>query len=468
MKPIGLIEKVRRTIDHYGLLSRGDQVIAGISGGVDSMVLFHILHSLRQDFSLTLVIAHLNHGLRPEESEKEAELVRRESARYGLPFEYKTFDVKKVQRSGGLSIQEAARRVRFQFFNELLQKYGGGKIALAHHADDQVETILLRLLRGAGLTGLKGILPFREGRIIRPLLEVWKEEIETYAKENSILYLTDSSNLKLDYLRNQIRLKLIPFIERNFQSNFRRTIFRTTNLLREENDFIEQEAEKAYRLLVHKKEKEIAFSFSSYQALHPALQWRVLQLALRDLENRWNRDEARGLDVNLIYKKLKEPRPSLLLELSRGISFEKRYDEITLKKGRPKMIPSFEIELNVPGRTFLEEIDREIEAEVIPWDNSNRIDESQKVAFLDFERLDFPLKVRNLRPGDRFQPMGCGGTQKLKKFLIDHKVPEIDRPGIPLIISGKTIAWVGEYRIDERFKVTPYTRNVLRLKIIKR
>lgn len=468
MNPFGLIDKVRRTIDHYGLLSRGDQVIAGISAGVDSMVLLHLLYSLRQDFSLTLIIAHLNHGLRPEESEKEAELVQKESVRLGLPFEYRQFKVKEFQESGGYSLQEAARRIRFQFFNDLLQKYGGGRIALGHHADDQVETVLLRLLRGSALKGLKGMLPFREGRIIRPLLEVWKEEIEAYAQENAILYLTDTSNLKLDYLRNQVRLKLIPFIEKHFQPNFRRTILRTATFLRVEDDFIEQEAEKAYRSIVHQKAEEIGFSFSSYRALHPALQRRVLQLAIGELVKQWNRDEVRELDVNLIDKALKEPRPSLLLELSRGIYFEKRYDEISLKRGGPKIIPPFEVELKVPGRTFLEEIEREIEAEVIPWDTSNKIDESQNVVFLDFERLDFPLRVRNLRPGDRFQPMGAGGTQKLKKFLIDHKIPKIDRPRIPLLVSGKAIAWVGECRLDERFKVTPYTRKVLKLKIIKR
>jgi len=460
-----LFEHVRRTIDHYRLLEKGDRVIMGVSAGVDSMVLLHLLNAFRQEFDLFLIVAHIHHGLRPVESEKEAELVQKESVRLGLPFEYGQFNVKEFRESEGFSMQDAARRIRFQFFHNLLKKYGGGKIALGHNADDQVETVLLRLLRGSGLKGLKGMLPIREKRVIRPLLEVWKEEIEGFARENSISYLTDSSNLKGDYLRNRLRLKLIPLIEQDYQPGFRRTIIKTSTLLREENDFMEKEAGEAYQKIAYEEGGEITFKFSAYQSLHKAIQWRVIQKVLERMEDGLKIDEGEWSDVNLIYRRLRQTPASLLLELSHGLCLEKRYDRVLLRKERLRTIPPFEVDLNVPGRTYIREIEREVVVEEREWDSSKSIDESQNVAFLDYERLHLPLRMRNFRPGDRFQPLGAKGTQKLKDFFIDHKIPKYERPSIPLLISGEMIAWIVGYRIDERVKITSETKRVLRIEV---
>ncbi len=463
-----LFEKARRAIDRYRLLEKGDRVIVGVSAGVDSMVLLHLLNALRQDYSLSLIIAHLNHGLRPVESGIEADLVQKESVRLGLPFEYRQFNVKAIQESGGFSLQDAARRVRFQFFHDLCDKYGGGKIALGHHADDQVETILMMLMRGSGLKGLKGMLPIREGKVIRPLLEVWREEVEWFARENSIAYLTDSSNIKQDYLRNRLRLNLIPLIERDYQTGFRQAVLRTSTLLREENDFIEQEAGKVYQKITYKSRGEIGFVFSTYQSLHPAIQWRILQKILEEMEAGLSRDESGWSDVNLIYRRLQQPQASLLLELTHGLCLEKRYDTVLLRRGRPKTILPFEVELNIPGQTFLKEIEREVVVEERDWDGSEPIHESRNVAFLDYEQVHPPLKIRNFRPGDRFHPLGAEGTQKLKEFFIDHKIPKMERANIPLLVSGEMIAWIAGYRIDERFKVTPHTRRLLKVEIFQR
>ncbi len=171
-----LLDQIKRTIDFYHLLEKGDRLIIGVSGGIDSMVLLHVLNTYRQEFALSLIVAHVNHGLRPDESEKEAELVQKESERLGLPFEYGQFDAKEFQKTAGLSLQDAGRKIRFHFFNSLLSKYHAQKIALGHNADDQVETVLLRLMRGSGLKGLRGMLPIRDGRVIRPLLQVWRRE----------------------------------------------------------------------------------------------------------------------------------------------------------------------------------------------------------------------------------------------------------------------------------------------------
>lgn len=462
-----LLNQVKRTIERYHLLEKGDRLVVGVSGGVDSMVLLHLLSSYRQAFGLSLIVAHVNHGLRPDESEKEAELVQNESSGLGLPFEYAQFDVRGFQRIRGLSVQDAGRRVRFHFFNSLLLKYDAQKIALGHNADDQVETVLLRLMRGSGLKGLKGMLPAREGEVIRPLLEVWRREIESFATENGIPFLLDSSNLKKDYLRNRLRLDLIPLIEKEYQPNFRTVVMRASAILREEDDYLERGVEEAYPKIVHEEKGNLSFKFSEYQSLHRAIQWRLVQKVLGKIYSKgMDLEEGDWLDVGSIYRRLNQASPSFRFELTHGLCFEKRYDMVSLGKGEVKPILPFEVELISPGRTFIEEIGKEVVIEETNRDAMWVLNGSPDTALLDYQNLTFPLKMRNFRPGDRFQPLGTRGTQKLKEFFIDHKIPRFDRPKIPLLVSGERIAWVAGYRIDEQVKITEKTRRVLRVELV--
>jgi tRNA(Ile)-lysidine synthase len=464
-----LLEKARKTIDRYHLLDRAERVVVGVSGGVDSMVLLRLLNVIREDFGLSLIVAHVNHGLRPDESEREAELVEKESSRLGLPFEYGRFDARGFSRSAGLSLQDAARRIRYHFFKTLLLKYQAHKIALGHHADDQVETILLRLLRGSGLRGLRGMLPIRQRRVIRPLLETWRSEIESYAAENEILYLTDSSNLKKDYLRNRLRLDLIPFIEREYQSNFKDSVTRTAAILREEDDYLEREAGKASQTMIHEEKGSLTFKYSEFQSYPPSIQWRIVEKLLDRIYQEETLGDEAWFSIHPLYEKLKHPAPSFLLELPHGIQIAKRYDQVMLKICETRLVPPFEVELSLPGPTRIEEIEREVKIEVEEIQNKLKREglvSSPNVALLDYQQLQFPLKMRNFRPGDRFQPLGVQGEQKLKKFFIDHKVPRYERPGISLLLSGERIVWVVGYRIDDRVKVTEKTKKVLRIEVM--
>jgi tRNA(Ile)-lysidine synthase len=461
-----LFNQVKRTIDRYYLLEKGDRVIVGVSAGVDSMVLLYLLNTFRETFDLSLIVAHLNHGLRPEESEREAELVQKESARLGFLFEYGQFNVKEYQKLRGLSQQEAARKIRFHFFHDLLIKHQAQKIALGHNADDQMETVLLRLIRGSGLQGLKGILPAREGKVIRPLLEVWRREIEDFAMKKEISFLIDSSNLKTDYLRNRIRLALVPLIEREYQPNFKEILLRTSTILREENDYLEKGAEEAYQAITEEKKDILSFKFSAYQTLHSALQWRVIKKMVERIYDRGMFMEDGGwAEVNKIYKKLRRPSPSFHFELPHEVFVEKRYDIVYLGRGGRSPTPPFDIELLSPGRTFVEEIGKEVVIEEMNRNKFRNLKEPSNIALLDWESLQFPLKMRNFRPGDRFHPLGVNGTQKLKDFFIDHKVPKFERPKVPLLISGEMIAWIVGYRIDERVKVTEKTKKLLKIAV---
>jgi tRNA(Ile)-lysidine synthase len=461
-----LLSQVKRTIDRHHLLETGDRLIVGVSAGVDSMVLLHLLNTFRETFSLSLIVAHVNHGFRPEESEREAELVQKESARLGFTFEYGQFNVKEYQKLRGFSPQEAARKIRFHFFHDLLIKHQAQKIALGHNADDQMETVLLRLIRGSGLQGLKGILPIRGGKVIRPLLEVWREDIESFARERKLSFLIDSSNLKVDYLRNKLRLALVPLIEREYQPNFKEILLRTSNILREENDYLEKGAEEAYQTITQEKEDTLSFKFSAYQTLHQAIQWRVIKKIVERIYDRGMVMEDGGwAEVNKIYKKLRQPSPSFHLELPHEVFVEKRYDIVLLGKGGVSPTPPFEVELLSPGCTFVEEIGKEVLIEETNQDKFRNLNEPSSIALMDCDSLRFPLKMRNFRPGDRFHPLGVKGTQKLKDFFIDHKVPKFERSKVPLVISGEMIAWIVGHRIDERVKVTERTKKVLKIKV---
>jgi tRNA(Ile)-lysidine synthase len=318
-------------------------------------------------------------------------------------------------------------------------------------------------MRGAGLQGLKGILPIREGKVIRPLLEVWRHEIEVFAIKNTIPFLIDSSNLKEDYLRNRLRLSLIPLLEKEYQPNLKKILLRTSAILREENDYLEKEAERVYQNMVEGKGDTLTFQYPAYRSLHPAIQWRVIQKMLRRIHG----EEGEDLEIPQMFKKLKQPLPSFLLEFPLGVCMEKRYETVSLGKKKVETIPPFEVELVSPGRTFIEEIGREVVTEEMDVEGRSGMPKvSSETAFLDYQVLQFPLRIRNFRPGDRFQPLGVKGTQKLKEFFIDHKVPRFERPKVPLLISGEMIAWIIGYRIDERVKVNEKTQRILKVKVM--
>ncbi len=342
-----LKEKAKRTIDRYKMLSPGDGVLVGVSGGPDSMALLYLLLDIRKEYGVTLKIAHLNHGFR-QEAAQEAEFVTNIASSSGLEAVLKKIDVPAIKEREGLSAQETARDVRYAFFEETARKTGSNKVALAHTADDQAETVLMRLLRGAGPLGLSGIPPVRDmsgvpgteitGQqvtIIRPLIDCSRKEIEGYISGKNIPFVTDSSNLKMDYLRNRVRMELIPFLE-GYNPNIKDTMVRTAELAGMDNQFLDMEAEKAFAICQKgtapgfvPASAEITLAFKTLKSLHPAISARVIRKTISAVKGDLKRISFQHISNILSLIDSGEGRWSLHLP---DITVSREHDRVIFKR----------------------------------------------------------------------------------------------------------------------------------------
>ncbi|MCD6083403.1 tRNA lysidine(34) synthetase TilS [Candidatus Aerophobetes bacterium] len=457
-----LLERVRQTIKEYRMFTSKERVLVGISGGPDSTALLHLLSRLKDEYELQLWAAHLNHKIRGREAEKEARWTEQFARKLKVPIIMDSFDVPLLAARKKLSLEEAARQARYDFFERIADRLKIDKIALGHTASDQVETILMRLIRGCGLDGLSGIPPVR-GKIVRPLIRTFRGEIEEYCSENSLHPCTDSSNKDVFLLRNRIRLKLIPYLRENYNPQICRVLFQIGEILREENDFFRRETEKVFNSLCEEKEKDrIALGVQKLNGLHLALRRRAVREAIRLI-----RGSTRGVEFDHINSALKISEEGRgRLSLPGGISVRIDSGNLLFEKRRREEEIAFERLLNVPGRTDLPEVGLVFDTEII-YQRPTSFASGGYEAYLDLDKLKRPLFLRKRKEGDKFQPLGMRGRKKIKDFFIDLKIPREERDKIPLLISKDRIAWIVGYRLDENFKVTRNTRRVLRIKVSK-
>lgn len=455
------IGKVRATVQRFGMLQDGDRVIVGVSGGVDSVVLLHVLTVLRDDYDLSLVVTHLDHGIRGEESRREADFVRELAHGMGLPFETMLVDVPAVARKRRISLQEAARKARYRFYEEVRKKHGAQKVALGQTADDQAETVLMRMIRGAGLRGLKGIPPVRRGGYVRPLIEIARQDVERFADAEGLSWVTDSSNIKDIYLRNKVRRELIPHLEREYNPSIKGGLTRMASILSREEDYLDGKAEEVANGLMRGNDDELILDIPKLTAFHEALWFRVLQKALGrmlggDLRN------IKTVHLEGICRLLTRRAPNKVLCLPQGVSVEKHYMELFIRKGKPPDVLSFEYIVDCPGVTILESLRKKLVTRMEEPEKDVPADVDSNVAYLDDNKLMYPLILRSFKEGDRFVPLGMPGHKKVKDFFIDAKIPKLLRRRIPLLVSGENIVWIVGYRMSDYYKLTEGSKRVLR------
>ncbi len=452
------------TINEYGMIQSGDGIVVGFSGGPDSTALVHLLYRFKEHYNIRLVCAHLNHKFRPGDAEEDAKYVQAFCRERGIRCIVECEDVPRMAAREGLSPEQAGRRARYDLFNRVMQGEGFNKIAVAHNRDDQVETVLMRLIRGAGVEGLGGIKPVR-GNIIRPLLEVPRSMIEDYCKEHRLNPVTDKTNLSPVYFRNRIRLELLPYLRDNYNSNIDRAVLGAARVLRWENDFISGAARDEFsRLAEEQGTGRLEFSVEKLLELHTAVLWRVLRMAVEHLLGDANNLEL--VHIEKLYALLEKGETGKRINLPRGIVAGVEYGRFFVAR-QPHPAGGIEetYRLAVPGSTSIHEAGGVIETKVFDMEDYKRERNTadDRRAFLDLAKTGRNLVVTGRKKGDRFNPLGMAGTKKLKDFFIDQKVPRNKRDLVPIVRSGRDIIWIAGYRIDEKYKVTADARQVLGL-----
>lgn len=435
-------------LEKQRLISKQERVMLAVSGGVDSMVMV----SLFSQSGIAFAIAHCNFSLRGRDSDRDMELVKETAGRLEVPFFSVTFNTLEYCREKGLSIQEAARELRYDWLAETARNNGYALIATAHHLDDSIETLLINLMRGTGVRGLAGI-PIKNGNIIRPLLFATREEIEAFAHQEQIVFRTDLSNLQDKYLRNRIRHQLIPELKEldpDFQENMRTFLER----MKASAELLEQEVARSRELCIKKEKEGISISIDKLLALpSPRL---LLYEFLKDYQ-------FTGPVCEDLFESLRgQPGKQFHSPTHQAIKDRDKIFVVPLTEDFPEQAYRVDPEtrrLDVPGAAFTFE---RIEAE-----GTFNLPEDEDIAALDLDRLQFPLQVRKIRPGDRFAPLGMKGTKKISDLLTDAKIPLHLKEQVWVLVSGEEIAWVAGLRISDHFRLSPATRRVLRVKIVR-
>lgn len=460
-----VLGKIKKTIQKYRMLEPGDGVVVGVSGGPDSVMLCHVLHRLRDRCGLSLTVAHLNHGIRGAEAARDARFVERLARGLGLPYVVQEQDVPAYCRERSRSLQEAAREVRYRFLEAVRVNAGAVKIALGHNADDQAETVMLWLLRGAGLKGLGGMPPVRSGIIIRPLIETTREEIETYLRAKGIAFVRDSSNRKDAYVRNRLRRQVFPLLKKHFNPQLVKSLVSTASIISMENEYLEAVAHnKLTSIVASKTAASAVIDCTRFTCLPPVLRLRCLRSILEEI-----RGDLLGIGAEHLYALaavMTGGEPHKALKLPGGLRAERSYRFLTLTT-RPAAAPAaFSHQFaSLPAQAVIAEIGKRLLFTLVPVCRGVPPDRRPWVACLDAGKAVMPLTIRSVRPGDAMHPLGMEGRKKVQDIFTDAKVPRDERRRIPLVWFGDELAWIGGMRISHRLRVTGKTKTVLRIEM---
>ncbi len=456
------------------MVSKGECLLLAVSGGADSTCLLHVMLSLKEELGIKLHVAHLDHQLRGEESDADAAYVAGLAQSLDISCTVSKADVRGYQQKHRLSLEEAAREVRYDFLSETAAAVGADIIAIGHTLDDQVETIMLHIIRGSGIAGLVGLNAKSERllngyqlNIIRPLLEVSREETQQYCLEHNLMARVDSSNQSLSMLRNRIRLKLLPELKK-YNPGFVESLLRNSAIAADEIAFLDSEAEKVWDSAVKEQDDIIILDKERFGALPDALKRHLLRVAIKRLLGTLKDIEERHIgEITGVLGK----QAGKYINLPYGLIFAVEYGRYLLGSDIKALCPFPEIfgesEVNIPGVTVISGwfIETSIAEKMVAGDSDNEF-----TAFVDFDKTGGSLIVRSRLEGDRFQPLGFDIPKRLNRFMIDLKIPQSWRERVPLVCchgqglpARGQIAWVAGYRIDDRYRVTDKTKRVLKI-----
>ncbi|MGY3717104.1 tRNA lysidine(34) synthetase TilS [Sutcliffiella cohnii] len=436
-------EKVLTFIKKHKLLKSGKTVVVGVSGGMDSVCLLHLLKSIQLNRNITIVCAHVDHMFRGKESEEDLHFVKALCEQWDIPFESAQVNVTDFMKKQKMSSQTAARECRYHFFKEVMEKYKADYLALGHHGDDQIETMLMRFGRGAVSLGYAGIQPFRpfaNGFLIRPLLCVDKEEIEKYINDENLPFRTDPSNNENAYTRNRIRHFVLPSLKAEFPTVHEKFQTFSERLTEDELYLQELTHQKMNKVMKSNDVGSVKVDRNEFCLLAKPLQRRGIQLILKYLYNNEIPPALSSIHINNLLSLLTSEHPSGSLDFPNGLTVKRSYNECLFTFEKESIQP-YALTVNVPGKIILPRGD-EVNCEVLA-EYKKDIRKSSNKAIIDLTHVTLPLIVRSRIFGDRIQLKGMVGSKKVKNIFIDHKVPLHERDCWPIITDENgNILWV--------------------------
>lgn len=477
-----IFRKVKAYMERYHMIAPGDTVVAGVSGGADSVCLFLMLCELAEEMQLCLTAVHVNHGIRKGEAEADAEYVEHLCRERMIPFVLVREDVRTYAEREHLSEEEAGRKVRYQAFEKVLDQYGSsdGKIAVAHNANDRAETMLFHLFRGTGLAGASGIKPVR-GRIIRPLLCLSREEIEAYLKEKQVSFCIDRTNMEDTYTRNRIRNHIFPYVEKQVCRQAVEHMCETADILAEAENYIRKQAEEAYRRCAAAQDDAVELHINRLLEEEPFIRRQVLLFGLEQVTE--GRRDLTSVHVKEI-EKLLDKDGSKQISLPYGLVARreplKGYSSLILCRERntePAGQPAA-LRISIPGRmeipglgkvelTLLERGELPPGSEMADFfsGKSQFIPQKSCTKWFDYDRITKSLVFRIREKGDYLTINGKLSRKKLKDYMIEEKIPKNRREKIYVLADGSHILWVPGYRISEYYKITENTEHILQVQL---
>ena len=439
-----ITKKVIEKIRDKKLIEKNDRLVLGCSGGPDSIFLLEVCLKLKEEYNLTLALAHINHLYRGSEADRDENFVRSLGEKYNIPVFVKRKSMENMAKEEKITLEEAGREIRYSFFDEVLEKINGNKVALAHNLDDQIETFLFRMIRGTSLEGLEGIKDERDNKYIRPINEVFKQDIMNYLDENNIPYMIDSTNLENDYTRNSIRLDLIPFIEKRYNPKFKEKISNLLKEIREVNEITEPDYTKYIKdniLSVTELNKEKS-NYIKGKIINYFLNKNSISVSRRKIEN----------IINILCS-----GGSKKIKLDKDCTMIKEYDKIFVVNSK---IAQNDVK-DVKGVKMIIPNEVEFGEYIISAFRENRKRDNNSNEFVTNLKEGEELFIRGRAEGDKIIPVGMDNYKKIKDIMINSKVPKEERGKIPVVLLDNEIVWLAGIKKSKKFISENESENIV-------
>lgn len=463
-----MLDKVERYILENNLIEKKDKILVALSGGPDSVCLLHILYKLIKEFDIEVGAIHINHMLRGKESDGDEKYIENLCGKLGIKYYVKRIDIEHIANSTGVSLEVAGRNERYKAFNQIRKEHNYNKVAVAHNANDQAETVLMRMMRGTGLEGLTGIKAKREDGIIRPILCLNRYEIERYCEDNKLKPRIDASNYERVYSRNKVRLDILPYMKENFNKDIIETLNRMVLLLQKDNEFIEEYSKKCYDIYCSKKKQKILIKKEVFKEEFESINTRVVKMAFKEVSN-----SQQNFEMKHIYKiiELANGETGKKIFLTNNIVCENIYGDIVLSLKQNDERTNKNISISIDKESIPEEIEFKnyiVKFNVVDVEREVEFSKEDLIKFFDYDKIKKEILIRNRKDGDKIIPLGMKGSKKVKDIFIDLKIPREDREGIPLVCFDDKIAWIVGVKTSQEYRITRSTKKILKIMFDKR